>query len=191
MSRDLPGHAVSPDDQRSLAARIRRGDPSAEDELVRAYGARVLVMLIARIGERETARDLCQDVMFALVRALRDGELRETDRLSAFVHGIARNTANNYQRTRYRRPATTELSETLAASGADDPAESAERRQFVTRALAAVPSTDRRILMLTLVDGLKPTEIATQLGLTGEVVRARKSRALRKVVEYVRGLSRT
>ena len=45
--------------------------------------------------------------------------------------------------------------------------------------------------MLTLVDGLKPAEIAAQLGLNGEVVRARKSRALQKVIEYVRGLSRT
>lgn len=189
MSRELPGHAVSPDDQRSLAARIRQGDPSAEDELVRAYGARILVMLIARTGERDTARDLCQDVLIALVRALREGQLRETERLSAFVHGIARNTANNYLRTRHRRPGLTELSDSLAATPPDDPAESSERRQFVNRALASVPSTDRRILMLTLVDGLKPGEIAARLGLNGEVVRARKSRALRKVVAYVRSLS--
>jgi RNA polymerase sigma-70 factor (ECF subfamily) len=182
---------VTPAEQRSLVARIRQGDPSAEDELVRAYGARVLVMLIARTGERDAARDLCQDVMIALVRALREGQLRETERLSAFVHGIARNTANNYVRTRSRRPGLTELSESLATACTDDPAESAERRQFVNLALASVPATDRRILMLTLVDGLKPAEIAARLGLNGDVVRARKSRALRKVIAYVRSVSRT
>jgi RNA polymerase sigma-70 factor (ECF subfamily) len=185
------GHPITPDEQRSLAARIRQGDPSAEDELVRAYGTRVLVMLIARTGEREAARDLCQDVMMALVRALREGQLRDTERLSAFVHGIARNSANNYARVRHRRPDLTELPESLAAACTDDPAESAERRQFVNLALASVPATDRRILMLTLVDGLKPAEIGARLGLNGEVVRARKSRALRKVIAYVRGLSRT
>jgi RNA polymerase sigma-70 factor (ECF subfamily) len=182
---------VTPDNQRALTVRIRQGDPAAEEEVVRAYGPRVLVMLIARTGERDASRDLCQDVMMALVRALREGQLRDTDRLSAFVHGIARNTANNYVRTRHRRPALTELPETLAAACTDDPAESAERRQFVSRALASVPQADRRILMLTLIDGLKPAEIAARLGLDGEVVRTRKSRALRKVTDYVRGLSRT
>jgi RNA polymerase sigma-70 factor (ECF subfamily) len=191
MSRDLPEPAVSPHDQRSLATRIQEGDPSAEDELVRTYATRVLVMLIARTGDRDGARDLCQDVMIALLHALREGQLRDTDRLSAFVHGIARNTANNYVRTRGRRPGLTELPESLATACTDDPAESSQRRQFVNRALASVPATDRRILMLTLVDGLKPAEIAAQLGLNGEVVRARKSRALRKVIEYVKGLSRT
>ena len=191
MSRELSGKAVTPAEPRSLAERIRHGDPSAEDDLVRLYSARVLVMLIARTRDREAARDLCQDVMIALLSALRQGQLRDTERLSAFVHGIARNTANNYARTRFKRPALTELPETLAAACADDPAESAERRQFVSRALASVRSTDRRILFLTLVDGLKPAEIATRLGLDGDVVRTRKSRALRKVIEYVRGLSRT
>jgi RNA polymerase sigma-70 factor (ECF subfamily) len=191
MSRGLPGQAVSPAEQRSLTERIRQGDPSAEDEVVRAYGTRLLVMLIARTGDRDAARDLCQDVMIALLHALREGQLRDPDRLSAFVHGIARNTANNYVRTRGRRPGLTELSESLATACTDDPAESAQRREFVNRALASVPPTDRRILMLTLVEGLTPAEIAARLGLSGEVVRARKSRALRKVIDYVRGLSRT
>ena len=178
-------------DQRSLAARIRDGDASAEDEVVRAYSARVLVMMTARIGDADAGRDLCQDVMIALVRALREGQLRDTDRLSAFVHGIARNTANNFLRMRYRRPPAAPLPESLAAHEAGDPAECTERLQVVTRALASVPATDRRILQLTLVDGLKPGEIAARLGLSGEVVRARKSRALRKVIEYVNGLSRS
>jgi RNA polymerase sigma-70 factor (ECF subfamily) len=191
MTRDPPEQTESPAEQRSLAARIQDGDPLAEDELVRLYGTRVLVMLIARTRDRDVARDLCQDVMIALLHALREGQLRDTDRLSAFVHGVARNTANNYARTRGRLPGLTELSESLATTCAGDPAESAQRRQFVNRALASVPATDRRILMLTLVDGLKPAEIAAQLGLNGEVVRARKSRALRKVIEYVKGLSRT
>lgn len=148
-------------------------------------------MLIARTGDRDAARDLCQDVMIALLTALRTGQLRDTERLSAFVHGIARNTANNYIRTRLRSPALTELPETLVTACTDDPAESAERRQFVDLALASLSSADRRILMLTLVEGLKPGEIAARLGLDGEVVRTRKSRALRKVIDYVKSVSQT
>jgi RNA polymerase sigma-70 factor (ECF subfamily) len=191
MSRELREKAMTPDEQRSLAARVQQGDASAEEELVRTYAAKVLVMLIARTGDRDAARDLCQDVMVALLCALREGQLRDTECLSAFVQGIARNTANNHARARSRRPLLTELPETLAAACTEDPAESAERRQLVSRALASVSPDDRRILMLTLVEGLKPGEIAARLGLDGEVVRTRKSRALRKVIDYVRGLSRT
>ena len=91
------------------------------------------------------------------------------------MHGIARNTANNYLRTRRRQSVLDELPESVAAAVWDDPVESAERRQLVRRALSSVSQEDRRILMLTLAEGLKPGEIAERLGLNDEVVRTRKS----------------
>ena len=189
-----PGNAwaVPPEQATSaLAERVRKGDPSAEDELVRVFRARVLVMMRARTQEPDAARDLCQDVLIAVLRALRQGQLRDTERIAAFVHGIARNTANNYLRTRRRQCVLDEVPESVAAAVWDDPVESAERRQLVSCALSSVTPEDRRILMLTLVEGLKPGEIAERLGLNDEVVRTRKSRALRKVIERVRDLSRT
>jgi DNA-directed RNA polymerase specialized sigma24 family protein len=45
--------------------------------------------------------------------------------------------------------------------------------------------------MRTLVEGEKPGEIAQQLGLSSEVVRQRKSRAVKKVSEYIRSRLRT
>jgi DNA-directed RNA polymerase specialized sigma24 family protein len=41
------------------------------------------------------------------------------------------------------------------------------------------------VLTLTLVEDLKPGEIAAQVGLSAEAVRMRKSRALRRVTELV------
>jgi RNA polymerase sigma-70 factor, ECF subfamily len=186
-----PEQAATPGGYSALAERVRKGDPSAEDELVRIFRARVLVMMCARTREPDAARDLCQDVLIAVLCALRQGQLRDTERIAAFVHGIARNTANNYLRTRRRQSVLDELPEPVAAAVWDDPVESAERRQLVGRALSSVTQEDRRILMLTLAEGLKPGEIAERLGLNDEVVRTRKSRALRKVIERVRDLSRT
>jgi RNA polymerase sigma factor (sigma-70 family) len=189
-----PGNAWAvPPEQATgaLAERVRNGDPSAEDELVRVFRARVLVMMRVRTQEPDAARDLCQDVLIAVLCALRQGQLRDTERIAAFVHGIARNTANNYLRTRRRQSVLDEVPQSIAAAVWDDPLESAERRQLVSRALSSVTREDRRILMLTLVEGLKPGEIAERLGLNDEVVRTRKSRALRRVIERVRDLSRT
>jgi len=39
---------------------------------------------------------------------------------------------------------------------------------------------------MTLVEGRKPGEIAAALGLTAEVVRMRKSRAVKKVADLVK-----
>jgi RNA polymerase sigma-70 factor, ECF subfamily len=191
MGRALPEQAATPEGHSALAERVRNGDPSAEEELVRIFRARVLVMMRARTQEPDAARDLCQDVLIAVLCALRQGQLRDTERIAAFVYGIARNTANSYLRTRRRHPVLHELSESVPAAGWDDPVESAERRRLVSRALESVTQTDRRILLLTLVEGLNPGEIAERLGLNDEVVRTRKSRALRKMIERVRDLSRT
>jgi DNA-directed RNA polymerase specialized sigma24 family protein len=60
----------------------------------------------------------------------------------------------------------------------------------VRRALAGLAPTDRRILLLTLIEGLKPGEIAAHLGLTSDVVRTRKLRALRRTADRVKKLSR-
>jgi DNA-directed RNA polymerase specialized sigma24 family protein len=49
-------------------------------------------------------------------------------------------------------------------------------------------AVDREILTRILADGQKLAAIARSLGMSQEAVRQRKSRALRKVAEIVRGL---
>jgi RNA polymerase sigma factor (sigma-70 family) len=185
----MPGALLTPQEQSSIAERIRWGDPSAEEELVRLFSNRVVFMACARTHDPEAARDLTQDVMLAVVTAVRKGQLREAERLAAFVYGIARNLINNYLRARSRLREDP-LDEALHLAISSDAVEDSDRVGLVQRALGAIDSTDRKILLLTLVHGLKPAEIAVQLGLTSEVVRSRKSRALKKTIERVKKLSR-
>jgi len=177
--------------QHTLAERIRSGNPSAEEELVRAFSSRVRLLALVRTHDPELARDLTQEVMLAVVCALREGQLHDAERLPGFVYGTARNLINNYLRKRSRLPPEGPIDATLHLESTPDPVEGAERRALVRRALAALKDIDRRILLLTLVDDLKPGEIAARLGLASEVVRTRKSRALKHVIERVRKLSRT
>ena len=186
----MPGALLTAQEQSILAERIRGHEPSAEEELVCLFADRVSVLAFARTRDRELARDLTQDVMLAVVLALRDGHLREAERLAAFVYGTARNVINNYLRTRSRVPRTDPLDVELEATATPDPVEERERADLVRRALAVLDATDRQILRLTLTEGLKPGEIAARLGLTSEVVRARKSRALKQTVERMKKLSR-
>src|SRR5262249_3256486 len=180
---------LTAEEQTSLAQRVRDGDPAAEELFARLFGERIRVMMVARIGDGEAARDLTQEVMMASWCAIRREQLRNPERLAAFVHGVARNVVKNYFRTQAGKPAVQPLegeAERVAAPRADpDP----ERRAVVSAALARLSPDDRQVLILTLVEGLPPRDIAARLGLSAEVVRARKTRATRRIIDAVAEVS--
>jgi RNA polymerase sigma factor (sigma-70 family) len=181
----------TPRQQSTLAEGARGCDSSAEEELICHFSERVRFLVLSRTRDPEAARDLTQDVLLAVVQALRNGHLREAERLPAFVYGTARNLINNYLRTRSRRlPRECPISDELCPASAPDPIESTERVVLVQQVLKDLDEIDRQVLLMTLIEGLKPGEIAIRHGLTSEVVRTRKSRALRKVIGRVRRLSR-
>lgn len=181
----------SVDGHGKLVDRIRSGDGKAEEELVRHFSPRVFAMLMARTRDREASRDLLQDVLIAVLRSVREGALRDAERLAPFVHGTARNLVNNYFRDKVREPKTEELTDDCAGAMREDFLVADERERMVRKALSMMDETDRRIVLMTLVDGSKPGDIANQLGLSSEVVRQRKSRATKKIAEFIKGLSRS
>jgi len=167
---------VAPEDGlAALAGRISRGERQAEEELATLYGRRIRALAHARTRNAELAGELTQETLIAVITALRDGQLRDERRLTAFVYGTLRNILNSTFRSVGRQPALEPLEPAHALTLPEDPVEHAERRQQVRDALKRLARDDRRILLFTLVDGLKPGEIAPRLGLTDEVVRAHLS----------------
>jgi RNA polymerase sigma-70 factor, ECF subfamily len=171
-------------EQRSLVDRIRQGDGLAEEELVLRYSRRILWLAVNRTRDREMARDLVQDVLMQVLPALRGGQLRDAEKLGGFIFGIARNVINNHLRSRGRHPEE-QIPDELEIADDEGDEGLAERMALVRRALQRLDATDQRILSMTLVEGCKPGEIASALGLSVDVVRARKSRGLKKVTDRV------
>lgn len=188
---DAAARIPSPEEQSALAGRVAAGEAAAEEEFARFYRPRVLCVMRARLRDWEAARELANDALMASLQALRAGRVTHGDRLSAFVAGTARNIANNYIRTRARQPRSEPLDDELPGVDPVQEIEESERRAQVRTQIARLDATDRAVLEMTLVDGLKPGEIAARLGLSSEVVRQRKSRAVRKVMESVQPRSRT
>lgn len=180
---------LTPIAQAALADRIREGDPAAEEELVRWFGPRIFHAALARIHDREGARDLAHDVLISVLRALRQGRLREEERLSAFIHGTLRNLANNYLRERGKRVFVA-LDPELPAPTLPCEFETGEQLGLVHHALESLQATERNVLLLTLVKDMKPGEIGKKLGLSPANVRTQKSRALKKVKELIGMLPR-
>lgn len=181
---------LTPAEQAALTERIRKGDESAEEQFVQIFRERIFVMLLARTRDAESSRELTQEVLAAVLRALRNGRVQQPERLAAFVHGTAQNLVNNYLRGRAQRPQEVPLRPDLAVTTPCSGIEASERLSLVRQALERLDATDRRILLMTLVEGLKPGEIAQELGLKAELVRQRKSRAIKKVIERLRKMSR-
>src|SRR5216684_2243872 len=173
-----------------LAQRILAGDRSAEDELVSTYRRGVFVIAVARTRDREAAADLTQEILIAILKALRDGQLRESAKLAAFIQGTARNLINNYLRAKAHH-AEVELDDEAYSSDPVEELESLERRRLVQRELESFSITDQQILLLSLVDGHSLAEVAQRVNLSHEAVRARKSRAVRKISRKFARVSQT
>jgi len=172
-----------------LVGRVRAGDVGAEEELVRAYRRGVLAIAAARTRDREAALDLTQEVLIAVLKALREGQLREPEKLAAFVHGIARNLINNYLRTRVRRAECELDPERAYVPNLVEELESAERQRLVRLELEGYSTADQQILLLSLVDGHTLIEVAQRLNMSHDAVRARKSRLLRKITKKFGSMS--
>lgn len=175
----------SREDWAALAERVGRGEAAAEEEFVRLFAPRVEAMARGRLWRHEDVEELVDDVLVAVLVALRKGSVREPGSLSSFVHGTALRLILNRRRVLARQPATQELTADLA--DADAVASLSRRAQLrdCRRALSGLSAIDRQILYLTLVEGFKPSEIAPRVGLTAAAVRQRKSRAVKQVVASI------
>jgi RNA polymerase sigma-70 factor (ECF subfamily) len=165
----------------SLAERIQGGDVSAEEELGRLYGRGLVAIARMRTGDAEAARDLSQQILIEALKALRGGELREPDKLAAFIQGIARNLINNFLRTRVRRAECPLDAVELNTGDPIQEQELAERQRLVQAEISSFSAIDQQILFWSLVDGRPLAEIATNLNISHDAVRTRKSRAIRKL----------
>jgi RNA polymerase sigma factor (sigma-70 family) len=181
---------LTPCQQIALVERLQAGDEQAEIEFVRLFANRLRTMIAARIHDRETARDLAQDALVASLSALRRGSVREGDKLAAFVYGVARNVANSFLRRRQGSAIEVPLEDADIPAPPIDFDDDVARRELAERALQALGASDQEVLTLTLVEGLTPREIAKRLGEGVDVIRTRKSRALKRVIAEVERLSR-
>lgn len=117
--------------------------------------------------------------MIALLLELRRGGLRDPEALPAFAAGIARNIVRSEHRASTRHDV-----QALETDVAQPSTENEDvRRLDVERALDTLPVADQQVLRLILVEGCKPADLSSRLGISAEAARARKSRAQKRLTE--------
>lgn len=126
-----------------------------------------------RVRDPETAEDLLQDVYLKIHSRI--GDLRDEERLQAWVYRIARNAITDHYRA--TKP-TEELGEMPYIP--DDPADAevAERLSgSIRRFLDALPPPYREALILTEDEGLTQAQLAQRLGISVPGAKSRVQRA--------------
>lgn len=86
-----------------LVGRIRSGDLQAESEMIECYD-RVVKSIIRRgVANASEASDLYQETFCIVIEKIRQGVIREAERLSGFVCGVAKNRVIKYFQGARRR----------------------------------------------------------------------------------------
>ncbi len=169
---------------------LRAADPEAYRSFVDLNSANVYNLALKLLNEEQEAEDVLQETFLSAFRAIDRFEGRA--KLSTWLYRIAYNASLMHLRKRDRmttfsldRPLTHEqqmgeLSARILVDWStmpDDQLLTAEARQEMDRAIAALPESLRSAFVLRDVQGLSGAETAEVLGITVQAVKNRLHRA--------------
>jgi RNA polymerase sigma-70 factor, ECF subfamily len=181
--------ATPVDDEAALIAQLRAGDETAYEQVVRAYGGRLLAVARRIVGTEEDARDVVQDAFLNAFKSF--ARFEGNAKLSTWLHRIVVNAALMKLRTRKRKPE--QSIESMLPSFLDDGhheerfqswdepvdkvMERKEARELVRQQIDALPEGYRTVLVLRDIEGLDTEETAKVLGLSVNATKIRLHRA--------------
>ena len=190
---------VEPSSDAHLVARVRAGDQTVFEEIFRQHHEGLWRFAYHQVGCADTAREIVQDVFFALWRKHTEWEI--TSSISGWLYGAVRHHILRHRRTARTVTRITDRAARAAVaehgSGAADDAigvamgapardahsllEDRELDAAVTKALAALPERRRLAMTLRWKHDLQAPEIARVLGTTPQAVRHLLMRAREEI----------
>ena len=170
-------------DDAELARRIATAgaEPAREEEaeLCRRYARRLVAFGRRRLGSEDQGRDLAQDALLLTIEKLRAGQVREPERIGAFILGVARTLAGRRRSRESRLKPLDAADRALVASSVDPPDPIARTR--VTSCLEELGEKQRAVVVLTFYAEQSSGDIASSLGLSSENVRVIRHRGVARL----------
>jgi RNA polymerase sigma-70 factor (ECF subfamily) len=169
-------------DDAGLARRVIEsgGDREAEEELCRRLGRRIRLYGLRHLRDEQAAADLVQDVLLIALQGLREGRLREPERLASFVLGTCRMVVLEIRRGGARRDRL--LEEYGRGISAMVPAPEPEPELGrLAECLDGLPARERSVILMTFYDASSGDETARALGVSAGNARVIRHRALARL----------
>jgi RNA polymerase sigma-70 factor (ECF subfamily) len=174
-------------EERRLLSAARGGERKALDRLLRLLSGPVYRFGRGFCGDPHDAEDVTQVTLAALARSLQS--FRGESSLTTWAYRVARNACTRQRRRGAQAPARLESLDagTPARPGAlqvadlrEDPQRALERTELrgaLQRAIAALPPSQREVLVLRDVEGLPAKQAGEALRISERAVKARLHRA--------------
>lgn len=167
---------------RRLIRAIRAGSEDAADELVRAYLPRAYRAALLIVGDRHLAEDVVQDAFERTLKAL--DRFDDSRPFAPWLHRIVANTALDTVR---RRDEPYEFND--EQHGDRDPYAVADASRELVEAMRLLPEDRRVVVVLRLLFGYTPDEVAAMLDVRVGTIHSRLSRGLDQLRDQL-GVSR-
>jgi len=175
-----------------LVLGLRAADGAAFDALYARYRPALFSFLVRLTGRRWLAEDLLQETWLRLARNA--VELPPDTALRPWLFTVARNVFVSYRRWAVLDADRLRELGLWPGQRSETPFELAaatETERALEAGLAALPVTQREVLLLCAVERMEPSEAAKVLGLEPEAVRKRLSRARGMLAEHLARQERT
>ena len=179
-------------DVTTLIARCRQGDALAWEALVRGYQGRVLGLARHYMRDPEEARDVAQDIFIRVYERL--DSFHGGQKFVPWMLSLARNICiDRLRRIKVRTPEQAVPIEDDPQSPADGPsaeqqAQTGESHALLYAALDRMTDTNREIILLKEIHGLKIEEISRMLSVPVGTVKSRSNRARNELARRIRTL---
>ena len=165
--------------------RIIAGDADAEEDLVRRYKDGIAIIIGRIVHNPSVTEDLSQDTFRITLEKIRDGDVREPERLSGFISSVARNVAIEYVRKMRRLMNQEEIgnAEQIRDSQPDQLEQlwRKERAEMVRLVISELKvERDREVLLRYYIAEEDKERICADLGLTSLQFNSVISRALKR-----------
>lgn len=176
---------------RDAAARIRRGEVPAFEELYKRYGGRLYSVAYRMTGSTADAEDLLQEIFLQVHRRI--DTYRGEAALGTWLHRLAVNACLDHLRSRQgREHQATDFLEDLdvpepAAARSWQP-DTALDRLDLERAVAKLPPSYRAAFVLHDVEGHEHHEVGDMLGIAEGTSKSLVHKARRRLRDLLRGI---
>jgi RNA polymerase sigma-70 factor (ECF subfamily) len=179
-------------DDETLVNRIKEGDMSAFEEIMRKYNRQIYLLALKMTGNHEDAQDISQEVFVRVFKAIPSWKPKAS--FYTWLRTVTMNLCIDYHRSKVRHQ-TQSLDDkdnpiaSISADPSQSPLDNAEADELMRRVLKATEELSpqqRKVFMLCHYGGLSREEAAQIMNCAVGTIKAHLSRATAKMRDLLK-----
>jgi RNA polymerase sigma-70 factor (ECF subfamily) len=172
-----------------LLSAARQGDQAAFGELYDLLFDRIYRFIFFRVGHKETAEDLAEDVFVKAFQGI--GKLQKETAFESWLYQIARNRITDYYRSKKLIIPLDEVENTLEyETNVVDVVNLETQQKIFVKLLKELTTEQQIVIKLKFLEGLENDEIAAMLNKNEGSIRVIQHRAIAKLKSLIERLTK-